>query len=157
MRNTDERIQGGASVTPGFLVAVLLWDDFKARLNNADEDPAFASLKAQQNYVAIPRRFGSFAKEVWVIQERLHKRNVRSLTRLVTHKRFRAGYDFLCLQAESDESLRTTADWWTRYQAVDESGRQALIDELPKQLRKRRRSRAKKETASLDSVPLGSS
>ena len=160
MRNTDERIHGGASVTPGFLVAVLLWDDFKARLNNADEsdeDPAFASLKAQQDYVAIPRRFGSFAKEVWVIQERLHKRNVRSLTRLVTHKRFRAGYDFLCLQAESDESLRTTADWWTRYQAVDESGQQALIDELPKPLRKRRRSRAKKKTASPEAVSQGSS
>ena len=75
--------------------------------------------------MAIPRRFGTFAREVWTIQERLHKRNVRSLDRLVTHKRFRAGYDFLCLQAESDESVRACADWWTEFQNADDSMREA--------------------------------
>ena len=147
MRNTDERIRSGSSVTPGFLVAVLLWEDFKARSTSTeveDDDPAFATLKNQQSYVAVPRRFGTFAREVWLIQERLHKRNVRSIDRLVTHKRFRAGYDFLCLQAESDEQVRALAQWWTAYQEADEIERKTLIDQLPKAPRKRRRSKNKR-------------
>ena len=122
MRNTDERILGGASVTPGFLVAVLLWDDFCARSHDQatlEDDPAFATLKHQQSHIAVPRRFGTFAREVWLIQERLHKRNPRSLGRLASHKRFRAGYDFLCLQAESDELMVPIADWWTEFQSAD--------------------------------------
>jgi poly(A) polymerase len=150
MRNTDDRIFNGASITPGFLVAVLLWDDFKARndaRNSDDDDPAFAALKSQQSSIAIPRRFGTFAREVWTIQERLHKRNVRSLDRLVTHKRFRAGYDFLCLQAESDESMRPCADWWTDFQNADESQRETLIAQLPKSSRKRNRGKKRRKAA----------
>ncbi len=158
MRNTDERILGGASVTPGFLVAVLLWDDFCARSHDQatlEDDPAFATLKHQQSHIAVPRRFGTFAREVWLIQERLHKRNPRSLDRLASHKRFRAGYDFLCLQAESDELMVPIADWWTEFQSADESGRQALIAQLPKAPRKRRRNRSRRKPA--ESAPEESS
>ena len=158
MRNTDERILGGASVTPGFLVAVLLWDDFCARSHDQatlEDDPAFATLKHQQSHIAVPRRFGTFAREVWLIQERLHKRNPRSLDRLASHKRFRAGYDFLCLQAESDELMVPIADWWTEFQSADESGRQALIAQLPKAPRKRRRNRSRRKPT--ESAPEESS
>jgi poly(A) polymerase len=158
MRNTDERILGGASVTPGFLVAVFLWDDFCARSHDQatlEDDPAFATLKHQQSHIAVPRRFGTFAREVWLIQERLHKRNPRSLDRLASHKRFRAGYDFLCLQAESDELMVPIADWWTEFQSADESGRQALIAQLPKAPRKRRRNRSRRKPT--ESAPEESS
>ena len=160
MRNTDERIRGGSSVTPGFLVAVLLWEDFKARSTSTDvedDDPAFATLKNQQSYVAVPRRFGTFAREVWLIQERLHKRNVRSIDRLVTHKRFRAGYDFLCLQAESDEQVRPLAQWWTAFQEADEIERRTLIDQLPKAPRKRRRSKGKRTNSVAATEETGNS
>lgn len=159
MRNTDERVRGGSSITPGFLVAVLLWEDFLARtrdMDAEDDDPAFAALKNQQSHIAIPKRFGTFAREVWMIQERLHKRNVRSLERLVAHKRFRAGYDFLCLQAESDETLQPLADWWTEFQDVDESSRQDLIAQLPQTSRKRRRSKSKRKTPASDTTPATS-
>jgi poly(A) polymerase len=158
MRNTDDRIFNGASITPGFLVAVLLWDDFKARndvRHSDDDDPAFAALKSQQSSIAIPRRFGTFARDVWTIQERLHKRNVRSLDRLVTHKRFRAGYDFLCLQAESDESVRACADWWTDFQNANDSEREALIAQLPKTPRKRNRGRNRRKAAAQNSASTG--
>ena len=158
MRNTDERILGGASVTPGFLVAVLLWDDFCARSHDQatlEDDPAFATLKHQQSRIAVPRRFGTFAREVWLIQERLHKRNPRSLVRLTSHKRFRAGYDFLCLQAESDELMVPIADWWSEFQSADESERRALIAQLPKAPRKRRRNRSRRKPT--ESAPEESS
>ncbi len=144
MRNTDARIHQGASVTPGFLIAVLLWEDFLARQNERqanEEDPALASLREQQPHVAIPRRFGTFAREIWLIQERLEKRNHRGVAKLCAHRRFRAGYDFLCLRAEEEESLRECADWWTEYQEQDEAKQQEMIDLLPRVPRKRRKRR----------------
>ncbi len=159
MKNTDDRIKSGASITPGFLVAVLLWDDFRARSQDGetDEDPAFVVLKDQQSSVAIPRRFGTFAREVWMLQERLQSRNLRSVERLLTHKRFRAGYDFLCLRAETDDALEVCAQWWTDFQTADENGRKILMDQLPRAPRKRRRSRRKRKTGEGEANVAGDS
>ena len=150
MRNTDERIKSGLSVTPGFLIAVLLWEDYVARASDAalgDDDPAFATLRNQQHTIAIPRRFGTFAKETWMIQERLIKRNPRTIARLLQHKRFRAGFDFLCLRAESEPTLGDCATWWGTFQEQDEAGQNAMIEQLPRPQRKRRR-RNKRDNAS---------
>jgi poly(A) polymerase len=144
MRNTDERIRGGASITPGFLVAVLLWEDFCARKNEwvtGDEDPAFATLKEQQNFVAVPRRFGSFAREVWMTQDRLINRSPKAIERVSAHKRFRAGYDFLCLRAETESNLKECADWWTHYQTANSDKKQAMVQALPRDAKKKRRKK----------------
>lgn len=149
MRNTDERIKNGLSVTPGFLVAVLLWEDFAARKLDAassDDDPAFAALRDQQRSIAIPRRFGTFAKETWIIQERLIRRNPKTITRLAQHKRFRAAFDFLCLRAESETELSDCAAWWSAFQEQDDAQQNEMIQGLPRPQRKRRR-RAKHRTA----------
>jgi poly(A) polymerase len=144
MRNTDERIKNGASITPGFLIAVLLWDDFCARKNEwvvGEEDPAQVALQEQQSFVAIPRRFGSFAREVWMMQARLIAINPKSIKRVCDHKRFRAGYDFLCLRAESEPSLNECATWWTAFQAANSDKQQAMIQDLPREVKKRRRKK----------------
>ena len=144
MRNTDERIKGGASITPGFLVAVLLWEDFCARRNNwqpGDEDAAFMTLKDQQSFVAVPRRFGSFAREVWMTQDRLITRNPKSIDKVNAHKRFRAGYDFLCLRAESEPDLKECADWWTKYQIACPDNKLEMIEVLPRDTKKKRRKK----------------
>ena len=81
------------------------------------------------------------------MQERLQSRNLRSVERLLTHKRFRAGYDFLCLRAESDNALEVYAQWWTDFQEADENRRKILMDQLPRAPRKRRRSRKKRKNS----------
>jgi poly(A) polymerase len=151
MRNTDERIKGGASITPGFLVAVLLWEDFCARRNEwqpGDEDAAFMALKEQQSFVAVPRRFGSFAREVWMTQDRLINRSPKSIDRLSAHKRFRAGYDFLCLRAESEPTLQECADWWTNYQTANPELKLEMIQTLPRDAKKKRRKKRTSKTKS---------
>jgi poly(A) polymerase len=149
MRNTDERIKGGASITPGFLVAVLLWEDFCARRNEwqpGDEDAAFMALKEQQSFVAVPRRFGSFAREVWMTQDRLINRSPKSIDRVSAHKRFRAGYDFLCLRAESEPALQECADWWTNYQTANPELKLEMIQTLPRDAKKKRRKKRTNKT-----------
>ena len=84
MRNTDDR-SNGASITPDF------WSPsyFGTTLRRVTmrkvrrRRPAFAAQKAS-NHPLPPRRFGTFARKL-DHSGTLHKRNVRSLDRLVTH------------------------------------------------------------------------
>lgn len=156
MRNTDARVAENKPVTPGFLFAVLMWRDFQARCAEAEatHKPAEAravsaalTLAEQQVRIAIPRRFSQFIRDVWGLQHRLESRRPRSIARLFEHERFRAGYDFLVLRAQAGEDVADAADWWTRFQAQDAPGRQALIDDLrgePSGGGKRRKRRRRK-------------
>jgi poly(A) polymerase len=174
MRNTDDRIRADKPVTPGFLLAVLLWADYRARASDLAEElkPADARMHAatdclaeQQQIIAVPRRFSQFIRDVWQLQDRLIARQPRTIARLAGHARFRAAYDFLLLRAEagdgsvqSEEEARDiseAADWWTRYQEVGESEQNAMVDErrssAPKKKRRRRRRRKPAADAGQDS------
>ncbi|MCZ6710544.1 MAG: polynucleotide adenylyltransferase PcnB [Gammaproteobacteria bacterium] len=164
MANTDARIAQNKPVTPGFLLAVLMWPDYTARSNELIETarPAEArtlaatqTLAQQQQIIAIPRRFSQFVRDVWGLQGRLETRYARYVERVAQHPRFRAAYDFLLLRAETGESsesgqpLQEIADWWTTYQAESEDVRQDMISARrsgpPKKRRRRRSSRRGKE------------
>ena len=64
--------------------------------------------------------------------------------------RFRAGYDFLCLRAQSGEIDDDIAQWWERFQEADGPAREALLvpDSGPKKRRRRRRSNSKSDGGS---------
>tara|TARA_A100001037_G_scaffold101799_1_gene92645 strand:- start:1038 stop:2348 length:1311 start_codon:yes stop_codon:yes gene_type:complete len=155
MANTDARIAAGKPVTPGFLLAVLLWYDYLARSAEARQTKkpgeaaavaAADALSAQHQILSIPRRFSQFVRDVWSLQRRLEDRYARNITRLATHPRFRAAYDFLVLRAESGEGqgIDEAADWWTRYQDADEETQREFIEgrrssQPAKRKRRRRR------------------
>ena len=80
------------------------------------------------------------------MQERLIRRNPKTITRLAQHKRFRAAFDFLCLRAESETELGDCAAWWSAFQEQDDAQQNEMIQGLPRPQRKRRR-RAKHRTA----------
>lgn len=159
MRNTDQRIAEDKPVTPGFLIAVLLWEEYLARIAElmADAKPADARLQAatetltsQQQIIAIPRRFTQFVRDVWQLQSRLEARQAKAVKRLLDHARFRAAYDFLCLRADAGEPLYEQCEWWTRIQELDEDGQNAMIRSLqaeqpepaaPSKRKRRRRGR----------------
>jgi poly(A) polymerase len=161
MRNTDARISAGKPVTPAFLLAALLWNDYQARVNDLSDDmqPSEAKLHAaseclatQQQIIAIPRRFSQFIREVWYLQDRLEVRMARSVERLASHTRFRAAYDFLVLRAETEaEHLQEAADWWTLYQEVDADQQSTMIDERRSSQPKKKRRRRRKAKRSPDS------
>ena len=153
MKNTDERVANDKPVTPGFMIAVLLWQDYQARTREHESHakPAEArflaageSLAAQARIMTIPRRFSQFARDVWTVQERLLARRPRSINRLLAHPRFRAGYDFLLLRAEIGEAVGEEADWWTRLQDANEEERAAMVGTLSGRAPRRRRRRGRK-------------
>ncbi|XOV83456.1 MAG: polynucleotide adenylyltransferase PcnB [bacterium] len=151
MRNTDQRIAADQPVTPGYLIAVLLWADFAARSRESNPenkaglvyDIATDTLALQQQHIAIPRRFSTFAREVWQLQPRLIARQPKNVRRVLTHKRFRAAFDFLCLRGLEDDNLADLGRWWATLQTLEREDQQAMIDALPT-TGKRRRSRRKR-------------
>ncbi len=158
MQNGDERVADGRSVTPGFLLSALLWQDWLQRTEEtiqaagdsasspavAAEEAAVESIRAQRRMVGIPRRHAQFAMEVWQLQQKLEQRHPGRVTRLLGHTRFRAAYDFLVLRAQVGLGKVELADWWTQIQAETGAERQSMIDALkPVRRRARRRSRSK--------------
>ena len=126
LRNTDERLAQNKPVTPGFLLAALLWlpMDRLARRHiaqgmNENEAIMLAGdivISRQTSATAIPRRYTRMARDIWQLQPRLTRQPQRRAARLLENPRFRAAYDFLLLRAQSGEGVGELADWWTRFQ-----------------------------------------
>jgi poly(A) polymerase len=77
-------------------------------------------IQTQIRRVALPRRYSLPMREIWEMQQRLTAITGKRPLRLLTHPRFRAGYDFLLLRADADEEAAELADWWTRFLALDD-------------------------------------
>lgn len=155
LRNTDDRLATGKSVTPAFLFAALLWPVLQRRKSQlfdqvkTEQQPkqnahqqtvALANevLADQWEYTAIPKRFSIAAREIWELQAKLERRNKRSVDSAFGHPRFRAAYDFLLLREESGEQLNGVGEWWTQFQIGDTNQQQEMIAKLNPQKRTKR-------------------
>ncbi len=162
LENTDRRVVEGKPVTPIFLLAALLWEPVRRRAEAAVAagtspvqallDAGRLEVEAQVGHVAIPRRISLPMRDVWILQDRLQRRQPSRLSRLLAHPRFRAAFDFFLLRGEAGEVEAELCDWWRRFEAGDEAEREALRAQLGgggarhRRRRSRRRGR-KSETA----------
>jgi poly(A) polymerase len=118
-------------------------------------------LDVQGEKLAITRRIAGDIKDIWALQPRFEQRAGKRPYGLLEQPRFRAGYDFLVLRAQSGELDMEVADWWTRFQSVDGDQRAEML--LPEQAgdKKKRRRRKKPANSGADrapkEVPLGDS
>ena len=143
LANTDERIQQGKTVSPGFLFASLLWhqvvekwDAYKAAgefsipaLHLAADDV----LNTQTDSLALQRKIGSDMRDIWAMQPRFEKRVGKTPYKLLENTRLRAGYDFLLLRCASGEIDAEIGEWWTDFIHGDEIERERLLTIKPKQ------------------------
>jgi poly(A) polymerase len=136
--NTDERIREDKPVSPGFVIAALLWpalmefmEEYKSN-GLADQDAIMlasdAVISQQISSISFPRRFTLMARDIWLLQSRMKHRRGKRPMRLLSHPRFKAAYDFLLLRAEAGENLQEMVDWWSefanRHQDIIEQNRQ---------------------------------
>ncbi|NDC05610.1 MAG: polynucleotide adenylyltransferase PcnB, partial [Burkholderiaceae bacterium] len=172
LRNTDERIQAGKSVSPGFLFASLLWPDLEQRWQAlvAGGMPNLPALHAaiddtiaQQNTgISVQRRHEGDMRDIWTMQPRFEKRNGRYPYRLLEVPRFRAGYDFMLLRSQVGSCHASLGQWWTDFIHADLSERENLIarakdDGLPSTQtpagpNKRRRHRSKRSNSGAETT-----
>ena len=137
LASTDQRIAAGLPVTPGFLLAAFLWQEYVHRQPTTDrEQAACAVLRSLQQTLSVPRRHSYFVRDVWRLQPRFEQRTQDNVAALLEHRRFRAAYDFLLLRTASGELPAELGEWWTDAQGVDA---EELARDLPAEPRRRRR------------------
>lgn len=158
--STDARINEEKSVTPAFLLSVMLWPAVKARgelLETEGQSPLQAMHEAgnevlgeQLQRISIPRRFSMPMREIWDLQVRLTNRRGKRAELLLEHKRFRAAYDFLLLREASGENLEGLGQWWTEFQEANPQRQGELQEAIQgrathsRNQRRRTRSRRRK-------------
>jgi poly(A) polymerase len=140
MANTDKRINNEQRVTPAFLFAAMLWYPLQKHIKQIEavnqltpQDVFFAALNEimpeQQRSIAIPKRFQAVIKDIWILQDKLARREGKRAFKTFEHPKFRAGYDFLLLRAqiEATPELTELAQWWTDFQEVSNDAQVQMI------------------------------
>lgn len=158
LRSTDRRVRSDQPVTAAFILAAFLWPPLQADAKQlqaqgmsplqAIHEAARDLIDGQLGYTSIPRRISAPMKEIWDLQLRLARRTGRRTGALLTHKRFRAAYDFLLLREESGEELDGLGEWWTRFQEAEKGERDELLKAFAPPKRKRRRTRKRADPGS---------
>lgn len=131
LENSDQRIAEGKTVTAYFLFAAFLWEPVQMRAQEkiargmiefmAYQDAANEVIASQVRSTALPRHITLAMREVWSLQPKFNARYGSKPSRLISHPRFRAGYDFLVLRAETGGADPELAKWWGKYQLADEN------------------------------------
>lgn len=139
LANTDKRINNDQRVTPAFLLAAMLWYPLQAQIQSLNaasqltpQDAFFAAynelMSEQQRSIAIPKRFQLVMKDIWILQEKLARRDGKRAYKTFEHPKFRAGYDFLLLRGEIEGGpAQELAKWWTDFQSANPEIQQQMI------------------------------
>jgi len=155
LANTDARVRKGKGISPGFLFATLLWHEVlanweKRKAKGEPKIPALYQamddvLDVQGEKLAITRRIAGDIKDIWALQPRFEQRAGKRPYALLEQPRFRAGYDFLLLRAESGELDIEVGEWWTRFQEAEGEERADML--LPEQAGDKKKRRRRKKPA----------
>lgn len=161
LKNTDDRIANNQRVTPAFLFAAILWYPLQAAIRHINEsqkltpqDAFFAAyhqvMTEQQQAISIPKRFQAVIKDIWILQDRLTRRDPKRVYKTFELPKFRAGYDFLLLRSEIEQNeLVEHATWWKNFQEVQPETQTQMVKQLSNKnaprraVRKRRKPKPK--------------
>lgn len=172
MRNTDTRLNNNQRITPAFLLGAMLWYPLQAQMEQLKEGAAplspqdlffaaYSEITAeQQRSVSIPKRFQGVMKDIWILQEKLARRDGKRAFKALEHPKFRAGYDFLLLRGEIEGGeVEQLASWWTTFQFAEADTQQQMVKQVisspgGRPAAKKRRKPRKKPTAAASSTDL---
>ncbi|MGY1425038.1 polynucleotide adenylyltransferase PcnB [Lysobacter sp. A289] len=126
LRGTDQRVADGEPVSPAFLFALLLWPAY-CRTLMALQAQGVQAIEAQRRaadrvtvhelaMVALPRRFSIPMQEIWLLQSRFSLRQGKRVSRMLSHPRFRAAFDFLTLRLGVSDEHAEDVDFWLQAQ-----------------------------------------
>ncbi|MHB1199530.1 MAG: polynucleotide adenylyltransferase PcnB [Polaromonas sp.] len=159
--DTDRRVEEGKPVAPSFLLACVLWADVREgwarRLKHGEhvmsalQDAIDEAFNARIGDVSGRGKLGIDMREIWAMQPRFEKRSGSSPYSLLEQPRFRAGFDFMRLRAQSGEIEPEIAEWWEKFSTAYDDERHAMIDEVRQaQLKKPQPPRARVKRSDAD-------
>jgi poly(A) polymerase len=163
LADTDRRVGEGKPVAPSFMLACMLWHDVQdgwTRLKKRGE-ASFPALQQAVDAVFNSRigdisgggKLGADMRDIWLMQPRFDRRVGNGPLTLVEQPRFRAGFDFLRLRADSGEIDPALATWWEDFSQADPEDRPHMIQEIRKTERRAPRAAGAGATAGAASSP----
>jgi poly(A) polymerase len=139
LKDTDRRVGEGKPVAPSFLLSCVLWSDVRdgwARRRKRGEhimpalqDAIDDAFNAKIGDVSGRGKLGTDMREIWTMQPRFEKRVGSAPYSLLEQPRFRAGFDFLRLRAQTGEIETELAEWWEKFSTAYDDERHAMIEE----------------------------
>lgn len=136
LENSDIRYAEGKSLTPYFLLSALLWEPLQMAAEKriqqgenetiAYQNAANDILNKQIKITAMPRHITQAMRDVWFMQNKFSRTVGARPFRLLEQPKFRAGFDFLALRAETGGADPELVAWWTTFQDADEATRQSM-------------------------------
>ncbi len=142
MQATDERFVNDQSLNPGFLLAVLLWPAVQLKVEQQRKEQGkrlhqvlHSSIEEvfnkQLETIMIPKRLNVMMGAVWLLQYHLMRRRDKRVYRTLSHRYFRAAYDFLELRVKSGEKEHEEVyQWWKRFQSADSQEQAGMVQKL---------------------------
>ena len=137
-RDTDQRLKKNKKLNVGFLFAILLWPKIylKSGISKGINYKIFyrtmaTVMQKQQNITAVPRRYSSFIRDIWMNQIRFKKVGRKSIN-FTNNIRFRASYDFLLLRNAIEKNLETPINWWTEFKTANYDKKMKLLNAYKK-------------------------
>jgi poly(A) polymerase len=139
LADTDRRVAEDKPVAPSFMLACMLWHEVQARWARlgASQPPMPAlqqaiddAFNARIGDISGRGRLATDMREIWLMQPRFERRTPSGALSLIDQPRFRAGFDFLRLRAQSGEIDLPLADWWEAFSTADDEGRSALLEQV---------------------------
>ena len=138
LQDTDRRVGEGKPVAPSFLLACILWADVRDGWNQrtakgehtlpALHDAIDDAFNARIGDVSGRGKLGGDMREIWAMQIRFDKRVGSSPYSMLEQPRFRAGFDFLRLRAQTGEIEMELAEWWEKFSTAYDDVRHDMIE-----------------------------
>ena len=75
-------------------------------------------------------KLGTDMREIWTMQPRFEKRTGSSPYSLLDQPRFRAGFDFLRLRAQTGEIDIELSEWWEKFSIAYDDERHEMIEQM---------------------------
>ncbi|MES2941704.1 MAG: polynucleotide adenylyltransferase PcnB [Pseudomonadota bacterium] len=154
LKDTDRRVGEGKPVAPSFLLSCVLWvdvrDGWERRLKRGEHtmpallDAIDDAFNAKIGDVSGRGKLGTDMREIWTMQPRFEKRTGSSPYSLLEQPRFRAGFDFLRLRAQTGEIDMELAEWWEKFSTAYDDERHTMIETMRQaQLQKPQQARVR--------------
>lgn len=124
LSSSDARIKKDLPLTPSFLFSVLLWPSLTERIGDINSNKMKLPILLRASNIVlkqcrqdcfVPKRIENMIKEIWEFQIKLLKFPPKSEL-IYSHRRFRAGYDFMLLREEVGVNLGGAGKWWKENQ-----------------------------------------
>ncbi len=138
LMDTDRRVGEGKPVAPSFMLACILWEDvrigWQQRLGRGENtlpalhDAIDDAFNAKIGDVSGRGKLGGDMREIWAMQIRFSKRVGSAPYSMLEQPRFRAGFDFLRLRAQTGEVEMELANWWEKFSTAYDDERHEMIE-----------------------------